>query len=215
MDSGYFDRKLMVRFDNGLVGEIQLWPPSMYQASKAGGHGAYRAGRAMAPTDPRRLQAEAEQHRLCNAASAALPDGIRGIYDALAARAGQGGMPLAAIHLSAESGEMCLPADQSSPDEISAQVSDLGRKTNAAPASSSTASRASSSKNSIADTSTSTVGSPRVDGNLRLGEAMEPRDVSAAAIPPDPAIGAAQADAAEAAAGVGQPERGGRHETSR
>lgn len=101
---------------------------------------------------------------------------------------------------------MRLPSYQSSPDEISAQVSDLGRKTNAAPSSSSTASRASSSKNFIADTSASTVGAARPDGNLRLGEVAEPRGVSATAIPPDPAIGAAQADAAEAAAGVGQPE---------
>lgn len=68
----------------------QLWPPATYRTSKAGGHKADRAGRSLAPTDPRRLQADAEQRAFFTAAAAALPDGIRQIYDTLAGRDGQG-----------------------------------------------------------------------------------------------------------------------------
>mgnify|MGYP001215705430 CR=1 FL=1 len=33
---GYFDKKIMVRFDDGQLGEIQIWPPGMLDAKKQG-----------------------------------------------------------------------------------------------------------------------------------------------------------------------------------
>ena len=36
-DSGYFDRKVMVRFEDGSVGEVQQWPPGMLEVKEFGG----------------------------------------------------------------------------------------------------------------------------------------------------------------------------------
>lgn len=41
-DAGYFDRKMMVVFDNGALGEVQMWPPGMLEAKgEGGGHNLY------------------------------------------------------------------------------------------------------------------------------------------------------------------------------
>ena len=54
---GYMDRKLLVRFDNGGIGEIQIMNPEMeYTKSDtgAGGHGLYVKWRSLPLDDPRR-----------------------------------------------------------------------------------------------------------------------------------------------------------------
>ena len=45
-DAGYVDRKVLVRFEDGTVGEIQLWEPHMLAAKQAEGHRLYEAHRA-------------------------------------------------------------------------------------------------------------------------------------------------------------------------
>jgi hypothetical protein len=35
---GYFDRKVLVRFPNGQVGEVQMWHPDMLRAEEKDGH---------------------------------------------------------------------------------------------------------------------------------------------------------------------------------
>lgn len=42
-EAGYFDRKLMVRFQDGQVGEVQMWAPGMLEAKEGsgGGHRIY------------------------------------------------------------------------------------------------------------------------------------------------------------------------------
>lgn len=46
-ETGYFDRKVMVVFDNGMVGEIQMWAPGMFNAKEIdGGHDLYKAWRS-------------------------------------------------------------------------------------------------------------------------------------------------------------------------
>ena len=48
---GYFDRKVAVRFDDGTVGEIQIWEPNVLEAKeKGGGHKMYEKRRKMVVT---------------------------------------------------------------------------------------------------------------------------------------------------------------------
>lgn len=44
-EAGYFDRKAMVRFKNGQIGEVQMWAPGMLEAKEGsgGGHKMYEA----------------------------------------------------------------------------------------------------------------------------------------------------------------------------
>jgi hypothetical protein len=49
---GYLDRKLMVRFPNGQMGEVQMWPPDMLDAKELkGGHKHYEAWQALPAED--------------------------------------------------------------------------------------------------------------------------------------------------------------------
>lgn len=52
---GYFDRKAMVRFPNGQVGEVQMWPPGMLDAKDGagGGHALYQAWQGEADPEAR------------------------------------------------------------------------------------------------------------------------------------------------------------------
>ena len=70
--TGYVDRKVMVRFDNGQVGEVQVWEPSFYKAkNKEGGHDAYEDWRKMPDhSTPEALALEDKQRALYAAASA-------------------------------------------------------------------------------------------------------------------------------------------------
>jgi hypothetical protein len=52
--SGYFDRKAYVRFPDGMIGEIQVWPPGMAEAkgSAGRGHVLYEGVRELPPWHP-------------------------------------------------------------------------------------------------------------------------------------------------------------------
>ena len=53
-DAGYFDRKTMVRFPDGQVGEIQMWLPGMFHAKEfGGGHKMYEEQRVLKKDDPK------------------------------------------------------------------------------------------------------------------------------------------------------------------
>lgn len=53
--AGYADRKLIVRFDDGQMGEVELWPPGMYEAAHSkDGHGLFKQWRSLPADDPRR-----------------------------------------------------------------------------------------------------------------------------------------------------------------
>lgn len=57
--AGYFDRKLMIRFDDGQLGEVQIWPPGMLDAKgKGGGHKLYELSRD--PSQPAEVRTAAE-----------------------------------------------------------------------------------------------------------------------------------------------------------
>jgi hypothetical protein len=56
--AGYFDRKILVRFDDGQLGEVQIWPPGMLEAKKdGGGHKLYEIARDMLRPETERAQA--------------------------------------------------------------------------------------------------------------------------------------------------------------
>lgn len=49
--AGYFDRKAYVRFPDGMIGEIQIWPPGMFPV-KDRAHGLYEGIRELPPWHP-------------------------------------------------------------------------------------------------------------------------------------------------------------------
>lgn len=50
--AGYFDRKAMVQFEDGTIGEVQFWHPDMLDAKKSG-HDLYEEMRKLPDGDPR------------------------------------------------------------------------------------------------------------------------------------------------------------------
>lgn len=50
--AGYFDRKVYIRFADGMIGEVQIWPPGMFDAKKIGGHDLYKGVRELPPWHP-------------------------------------------------------------------------------------------------------------------------------------------------------------------
>jgi hypothetical protein len=56
---GYFDRKVTVRFADGMMGEIQLWPTIMLVAKQSRGHVLYEKARTL-PKGPAKAKAEEE-----------------------------------------------------------------------------------------------------------------------------------------------------------
>jgi len=63
-NAGYFDRKLLVRTPNGLVAEIQIWSPKLYDAKfEKGGDKLYTQYRAVEKTNPKKAQELAQKQR--------------------------------------------------------------------------------------------------------------------------------------------------------
>jgi len=51
---GYFDKKLLVQYESGLIGEVQVLPREMYSAKmEGGGHDLYTAARSLSANDPK------------------------------------------------------------------------------------------------------------------------------------------------------------------
>lgn len=65
---GYVDRKVLVRFADGTVGEIQLWEPHMLSAKKAAGHALYERWRVSRDA-AERAALEGEMDKLYSAAA--------------------------------------------------------------------------------------------------------------------------------------------------
>lgn len=72
--AGYFDRKLLVRFPDGQIGEVQMWPPGMLEAKEVqGGHRLYEEMRVLPDGTPRKLELQREMRDLYGAVAARLP----------------------------------------------------------------------------------------------------------------------------------------------
>jgi hypothetical protein len=69
---GYFDRKVMVRFDDGMVGEVQIWPPGLLEVKETKGHQLYTEWQR-AQSGPQKAQLAAAQFALYAAAVGSMP----------------------------------------------------------------------------------------------------------------------------------------------
>lgn len=61
---GYFDRKLAVIFDDGQIGEVQIWPPGMLEAKQSGGTKLYNVSRDLSQPNEARAQAVEDMKKL-------------------------------------------------------------------------------------------------------------------------------------------------------
>ncbi|QOF72396.1 hypothetical protein IG197_04740 [Aminobacter sp. SR38] len=69
--NGYFDRKVILRFDDGTVGEVQLWESNLRDAKFGRGEELYNLARDLDPTSEEFLKLEKEAEKLYSAARAA------------------------------------------------------------------------------------------------------------------------------------------------
>jgi hypothetical protein len=61
-DNDYFDRKVMVRFDDGTLGEVQMWEPNMYNAKfKHGGQDKYALSKTLTEASPELADLRAQE----------------------------------------------------------------------------------------------------------------------------------------------------------
>lgn len=148
---GYFDRKLMVRFQSGVVGEIQMWAEPILKAKKGRGTELYNAIRSLSPGDPRLPDLIRESEAVYSAAIDELSDDFK-----VLARGGGGQASPASDK--AVSSEIRRPSNISSAIESSTQSGE--RSTQSDSSSINTEGSPSSSKNlsAIEDTSSSDVG---------------------------------------------------------
>jgi hypothetical protein len=63
--AGYFDRKLMIKFPDGTIGEVQLWERGLLDAKQAqGGHALYEEWRSPETSHWRKMELEAQMRTL-------------------------------------------------------------------------------------------------------------------------------------------------------
>ncbi|NVO13887.1 MAG: phage portal protein [Rhodoplanes sp.] len=73
-DAGYFDRKALVKFPDGIVGEVQFWHPAMEDAKKhGGGHRLYKIARDLKDGDPEKARLESEMRDIYGKVTSNLP----------------------------------------------------------------------------------------------------------------------------------------------
>lgn len=72
---GYIDRKLLVVFDDGQLGEVQIWPPGLLEAKDATGHKLYELSRDLTQPEEARAAATREMRELYADVRAKLPEG--------------------------------------------------------------------------------------------------------------------------------------------
>ena len=75
---GYFDRKLTVVFDDGQIGEVQIWPPGMLEAKETrGGHDLYEEWRLKETPEPRKAELKKQMAALYGEVRAGLSEDWR------------------------------------------------------------------------------------------------------------------------------------------
>jgi hypothetical protein len=107
---GYFDRKVLVKFADGQVGEVQLWEPSLLKAkSEGGGHDLYKEARALPVDDPRIAELVQKQQDLYRPLLAGLSD------DWKAALGNGGSSPNRALNVASEMSADFMPSSAELP----------------------------------------------------------------------------------------------------
>jgi len=79
VEGGYFDRKLTVVFDDGQLGEVQLWVPGIFEVKEARGHKLYEVYRDLSRPESERMQALADMEALYAGVMDKLPPQWRSI----------------------------------------------------------------------------------------------------------------------------------------
>lgn len=180
--AGYFDRKVLVQFEDGTIGEVQIWHPDMPAAKKAG-HALYEQMRDLKPDDPRFMELLDAQKALYLEAVAKSSDDWLPVISRLVDEM-PGGKPASGNASSNAAGESLVPESMISAADASRQSPpDAGMNQAELPLI--TAGRPSQSKNDVSMT-----------GNLRapIIDMQEPQPEP----PPDGLL--------EAAARVGKSE---------
>lgn len=62
--AGYFDRKILVKFDDGTIGEVQIWHPDLLEAKDTRGHKLYERMRQLDKDAPEYAELLDQQRRL-------------------------------------------------------------------------------------------------------------------------------------------------------
>lgn len=72
--AGYIDRKVLVRFSDGMIGEVQMWPPAMYEAKMPGGGEAlYARARSLPAGSAEKAELVGQMRTLYERAQVTLP----------------------------------------------------------------------------------------------------------------------------------------------
>jgi hypothetical protein len=73
-DDGYFDRKTIVRFPDGQLGEVQMWPPGMFDAKEnGGGHQLYKRAQKLPKDSSERAELVDQMRALYGGVEKKLP----------------------------------------------------------------------------------------------------------------------------------------------
>lgn len=129
-EAGYFDRKVMVQFKDGTVGEVQFWHPDMIDLKESTGHKLYEEMRGLAPDDPKFLDLLDKQKELYLSAVGKASDDWLPVLSKLTAEL-EGGLPASGNDLSKAASESLTPESTTSaastlthepPDETMAQA---------------------------------------------------------------------------------------------
>jgi hypothetical protein len=185
---GYFDRKVLVRFEDGTVGEVQFWHPDLLARKSNAGHALYEERRTT--TDPARSQELLIEMRnlylasLDNLSDDWLPvvdQMLDGVDAELAALVGRPASGNARSNASSESGR---PDSSTSAIEAGTQSPSAATMAQAAPASSSaTAGRPSQFRNRMAGISID--GQPLAIRDMPETEALQPASAQSSFLPND------------------------------
>ena len=89
----YFDRKVLVQFADGTIGEVQIWNPTLLRAKdKGGGHKLYKKMRKLDRASPEYAELEQQMRDLYGAAIDQLDqDWLSEVWSTAAANGGSGG----------------------------------------------------------------------------------------------------------------------------
>lgn len=88
----YFDRKVLVQFADGTIGEVQIWNPAMLKAKKAGGAKLYAKMQKLQAGSPEYLELLQQQRDLYGAAIDGLDQAwLSEVWSSAGANGGKGG----------------------------------------------------------------------------------------------------------------------------
>lgn len=105
--AGYVDRKILVRFEDGMVGEVQLWEPNLLEAKeRRGGHTLYEEARRLPPDSPKHAELLAKMKVLYGEALAAADPSWREVVEG---RGRSGSSPNRRLNSSSETSPADMP----------------------------------------------------------------------------------------------------------